>query len=289
MSNRRAGILVTLPLMCTVLFAVGPVHAVTVVPTQWIAQQFTEVLGRAPTPSEWSSWNSYYATNGCTTAALETKSKELLTGATFTANYPVDGVAEPSSLQKASRVLALVRAVYHREPNAADWSTYYSPYNSGAKTWEQTIDAVFGSGGYKSSVCSASNPNYGFDPDTLALDVNPLSSGSASRSQATIQALLDSQKPAACTSSTPIVTVTLNPREVIRIGGQGAYGTQLHIWPCERLTTGGISAGTGQYAKMARLVPNGPNAQILQRLLVLPLRRRASRSGREAGSRLGRW
>ena len=51
-------------------------QAAPVVPSQWIAKLHTEAFGRAPTTAEWSAWQSYYETSGCTTATLRTKAQE---------------------------------------------------------------------------------------------------------------------------------------------------------------------------------------------------------------------
>lgn len=266
-STRAAAAMLALVLVVVVVPAAEPAAATTAIPTQWVAQQHTEILGRAPSTSEFSAWVSYYATNQCTVTTLKAKSVELLTGATFTDNYP-EGAA--GSAERRSRVLVLIRAVFHREPTASDWSTYFTNgYGKASSpwTWATTIDNIFAddefddaSTGTWRSACSTTQPNYGFEHDTYALTA--VYEGT-SRTQAQLQATLDATKPAQCTAGTPIVNVTLNPREVVRIGGSGAPGQALHIWPCQKLTTSGTwTGGVGQYASFGRLVPNGPNAQI---------------------------
>ena len=76
----------------------------------------------------------------------------------FTNLYPDD---------KPARIIALVRAAYNHEPNTNDWAAYYTPYAQGTKTWNQTVDAIFGNGVFAAymagPVCDANEPNYRFN------------------------------------------------------------------------------------------------------------------------------
>jgi len=236
------------------LFPVGeprpsPVHAAPVVPTQWIAKVYTEAFGRAPTDAEWNLWMAYYGGQpACTKDTLATLGRAAYKDAGFTERYP-----EPAA--RAARVLALVRGVYSHEPNTNDWNAYFVPYQAGSRTWAQIVDAIFDNGVFAllvvPGVCAAGEPNYGFGGPVL--DINPLSGGPASRVQRDLQVALDAAAPACG-------TVTLNPGEVVRVGGDQP-GTQwdnnpLRIPPCVTLTTAGAPSAE-RYASMGRLVANG--------------------------------
>jgi Cellulase (glycosyl hydrolase family 5) len=240
-SSLRRAVLVGL-LLLTVLGVSAPRAASQqspVVPTQWIAKQFTEVLGRAPAPAEWNSWSAYYDTNGCTTSSLRAKSRELLLGSEFASRYP--------SSQKGARIIALVRAVYNHDPNTADWSALYEPYANGTATWAQTVDAVYNivwAAWVVPGICSPANPGYGF-PYSTPLDVKQLTGGGASRSQAELQAQLNAAA-ASCG------TVALQPHETIFIGNNAL----LQVPDCVRLTTAG-NPGVRSYARQGRLVGVG--------------------------------
>lgn len=224
-------------------------EAAPVVATQWVAKVYTEAYGRAPTDSEWNFWMAYYSAQpACTKDTLATLGRAAYKDAAFTDRYP-----EPAG--RAARVLALVRGVYSHEPNTNDWNAYYVPYAAGSRTWSQTVDAIFDNGVFAAfvvpGVCAAGEPGYGFGGP--ALDVNAASGGPASRTQRDLQVALDS-------ATSTCGTVSLNPREVVRIGGDQP-GTQwdnnpLRIPPCVVLTTAGAPA-TDQYASMGRLVTNG--------------------------------
>lgn len=209
-----------------------------VVPTQWIAKQFTEVLGRAPSPTEWNSWSSYYAAEGCTTASLSTKSKELLFGTEFASRYPES--------EKGARIIALVRAVYNHDPNANDWARY-QPYADGTATWAQTVNAMY-NGVWASlvvpGICNPDSSGYGF-PHSTPLDVKQLVGRGASRSQATLQSQLNA-------AATSCGTVALEPNEVVFVGNN----TMLQVPDCVTLTTA-TSPGVRAYARQGRLVGVG--------------------------------
>ncbi len=218
-------------------------------PTQWVMKQSTELVGRIPTGSEWNFWMAYYNANGCSTSTLATLGKAAAESSEFLNDYP-------EATDKASRVLALVRAVYNHEPNSNDWSAYYTPYANGSKTWNQIVDTIYGNGVFSAyvvpSICNASNPGYGFGggnvPDLLAW-----SGGGVSRTQAQLQQALNG-------AASSCGTVALQPTEVVRIGGTQPSGdpqnNPLRIPACVTLTTAG-GPPAARYAKMGRLVSNG--------------------------------
>jgi hypothetical protein len=214
-------------------------QAAGLVPTQWVAKQFTELLGRAPTTAEWNDWTTYYSGPGCTTDSLKTKSRELLVGSEFASRYP-----EASA--KAGRVIALVRAIYNHEPNSNDWNAAYVPYANGTKTWTQVVDGMFNfgwAGMVVPSVCATADPGYGYGASPV-LDVRSLAGLGTSRSAATLQGQLDA---AAATCG----TVSLQPYEVVRING-----ALIQVPPCVRLTTAGAPS-VQAYASQGRIVGEG--------------------------------
>jgi hypothetical protein len=225
--------------LAVVVQAPTEARAATVVPAQWIAKQFTEVLGRAPTPTETTAWTSYFQTNGCTTETLRTKSRELLVGSEMAGLYP------PASA-KAARVIAAVRAVYNHEPNSTDWNASYPPYANGTKTWDQVVDGLFNvvwGAWVVPAACDAANPGYGFGSSAV-LDVKNLAGQGASRTAATLQSQLNA---AAATCA----TVPLAPNEVVRVNG--AF---IDVPPCVRLATSS-SPSVRAYARQGRIVGEG--------------------------------
>ncbi|HMS87303.1 MAG TPA: cellulase family glycosylhydrolase [Acidimicrobiales bacterium] len=222
-------------------------QAAPVVPSQWIAKLHTEAFGRAPTTAEWSAWQSYYETSGCTTATLRTKAQEVYLSAEFAQRYP-------ESTDKAGRIIALVRGVFSHEPNSSDWGAY-TAYANGSKTWAQTVDAMFPYvfvAWVQPSICNPSKPGYGFGA-SVPLDVRQLVAGQPSRTQAELQGALDAAGAGAPASGpcTP-VPVSLHPYETVRVGTTAAAPT-LEIPRCVMLTTSGAPA-TGAYARQGRIV-----------------------------------
>lgn len=209
-----------------------------VVPTQWIAKQFTELLGRAPTPSEWNSWSAYYDANGCNADSLKAKSRALALGSEFASRY--------GSSAKAARVVALTRAVYNHEPNSNDWAGS-AGYRAGSSSWMQQVDATFNlvwAAWVVPSICSASEPGYGFGA-SIPLDVRALSGLGTSRTAATLQSQLDA-------AAESCGTVALAEMEVVLVGDNAA----LRVPPCVALTTAGAPS-VRSYARQGRIVGVG--------------------------------
>jgi hypothetical protein len=245
----RPGVVSLLAFSAVSLAVVGtPSAQAGVVPTQWIAKQYTELLGRVPTTDEWNTQVAYYqAQPTCNTNTLAVLGSALAKGGEFANLYPGD---------KPARIIALVRAVYNHEPNMNDWAAYYTPYAQGTQTWNQIVDAIFFNGVFATylvaQICDANEPNYRFNwsPFFPALDVNLLAGGAASRSQTQLQQELDAAAAPVCGS------VALAQREIVRVGGPTNGNQQLRVPPCVTLTTTGAPS-VQQYARMGRIVPAG--------------------------------
>ena len=242
MVARVAAVLLALALLAPVGARAG------VVPSQFIAKLYTELLGRAPTPSESSYLEAIFALESitCDVARLHQLGHAVATSTEFTGLYPE---AEPGG--KAARIIALVRAVYGHDPNLFDWVVYHDPYAAGTKTWTQTVDAIFYNGIFEllvlDQVCDPVDPDAGF-PYQEPLDVLDLIGAGPSRSQTELQAALNAASPGG--------TVYLGEFEVVRIGGASVGNQHLVVPAGVTLATAG-APGLGRYARMGRLVPDG--------------------------------
>ncbi len=248
-------------------------------PTQWVARQFTELLGRPPTPEEWKVWTDYYGAQPACTAASLTVLPMYLTGLTtptvpglapgpateFTSLYP-----DTSQLDRALRVAAVVRAAYGHDPNDNDWTSRIRPYVSGTSTWSNTVTGLYafimafaGPGTF----CSLSSPAYTFGFSRaldLRANLTALTPGqplTPSRSQAELEAALDAASRGATAGER---TVTLRQGEVVRVGGTANANRPLVVPAGVTLTSEGTSAyaeppdGSPRglaYARMGRIVP----------------------------------
>lgn len=224
--------------------------ATTPVPAQWITKQFTELLGRVPTQSEWSGWSSYYRANGCTSTTLVALTRGLAQSPAFASAYPTT-----SGLGTAARVSALVRAVDRRDPTTSDWQSFAVPYLAGTRTWDATIASTFNSDFASTAlhqICSTVSPSAGFSY-VAPLDVRSLVGVAPSRSQAVLQAALNDAAPG--------TTVVLQPGEVVRIGGTSNANQPLRIPDGVTLSTVGTPA-LSAYVRMGRLVLAGPGASV---------------------------
>lgn len=249
-------------------------------PTQWVARQFTEFLGRAPTPEEWTTWTDYYGAQPACTAAGLMVLPMYLAGLTsppvpglapgpsteFDALYPVD-----TPLDRALRAAAVVRAAFGHDPNDNDWTNWIRPFVEGATTWSDTVN-----GAYSFIValegtehfCGMDSPAYEYRlvrPRDLrskvaALYPDQTPALAPSRTQAQLAADLEA---AAAGTTAEARTVFLRQGEVVRVGGPTNANQQLVIPPGVTLTTegappydepaGGSPVGLA-YARMGRIV-----------------------------------
>ncbi|MBK7972123.1 MAG: hypothetical protein IPK07_02085 [Deltaproteobacteria bacterium] len=225
-----------------------PAAAVTPAPTQWIAKQYTELLGRAPTAAEWNTQLAYYGASStpCNVTTLATLGKALARSTELKSAYP-----ETTNLGKAARVTALVRAVYSHDPTPTTGPPTTRPYANGSKTWDQVVDDIYGNGVFAAfllpSVCSSTQASYGFGY-SAPLDLRSLTGGGASRTQAQLQAAIDAAPAGG--------KVQLQPGEVIRIGGAANGNQGLRIKSGVELSTA-TNPTPGKYALMGRIVPAG--------------------------------
>ena len=233
----------------------------TSIPTQWIAKQYTELLGRTPTADEWYTAVAHYGTPvTCDATSLAWLGTDLANSNTFKGMYPAT-----TRLEKALRISAVIRAAYNHDMNDSDWTNYVVPLDGNAKTWEETVANIYGSTGFATwivpAACSTTTPAYGFSY-SKPLDLRAKAGLPASRTQAAIQALLD-----AAPSGT---TVTLLPGEVIRVGGATTNvanpNQNLRVPAGVTLTTAGTwshPVGSGlPYARLGRIVVDGPDAAV---------------------------
>lgn len=216
-------------------------------PSQWIAKQYTEMLGRAPTSSEWITQEDHFSASSttCNSASLSTFARGIAESSEFLALYP-----DTTDFERAARASALVRATLSHEVNSGDWSFFVDPYATGSKTWSQTLDTMYSFTGFvvraNGEFCDAGNPNYGFGHPyfpTDPIDLYEVYSGGTSRTQAALQADLNSAAPGS--------TVYLNPGEVVTLGTAGFGSGALTIPFGVKLETFGYTDGA--YAAYGRL------------------------------------
>lgn len=147
-------------------------------PTQWIAKQFTEILGRAPSADEWADWVAYYEGNGCSATTLGQLGRYLAsaaphptTAATLTeidSIYPSSTAnTDDGKLDRAARISGVIRAAYNHDPNSSDVSLFSTYLSSRADTdWDGAVNFAYALLGFFTSqvtaTCSPSSPAYGF-------------------------------------------------------------------------------------------------------------------------------
>lgn len=248
-------------------------------PNQWVARQYTELLGRPPSPAEWRIWTDYYgAQTACTAAALNVLPM-YLTGLTtppvpglpagtateFTSRYP-----DTSQLDRALRAAAVIRAAYGHDANDNDWNSRIKPYVLGTSTWSATVNGLYGfimAFVGPGTFCRLDSAAYPFS-FSRALDLRanvtaltPSQPLPASRTQAQLEADLAA---ASLGSTVAQRTVTLREGEVVRVGGSANGNRPLVVPAGVTLTSAGLPTYTEDpngtpsslaYGRMGRIVP----------------------------------
>jgi len=202
------------------------------VPDQWLAKLYTEVLGCAPDQASYATFDGFLRRQGCSRATLEAVALRFLTSRAF---------LRGRSYANAQRLLILWRVARESEPDGQTYNTLLAELSSHRARW-QTVAASFfdlpGFGTELPRLCSAQL--YGWNPDTPVIDIPTSHTGAfAGGTGAQLQQLLDRAKPGD--------TVWLEQSAVVRVS------QEVIIPPDVRLETVGAPP-PADYAAMARLV-----------------------------------
>jgi hypothetical protein len=214
------------------------------VPYQYVAKGYTELLGRAPSPAEWTAAVSYFRRAGCTVASLRRFGDRLVSSAEYRRDYPPSAAADPAI------VLTLYRFVVNREPGAAGFVAGRDALASGRSGPVALADRLYASAEFSGltapAICSATAPGYWFGRPGdwngfLAIQTPGRGAPGPDSSEAALQGLLDARSAAGGG------TVALPPRQVTGLT------TTLVVPGNVTLTTRG-DPDPDRYAEMARLV-----------------------------------
>ena len=210
------------------------------VPYQYVAKAYTELLGRAPTPAEWTAGTAFFEAHGCTAATLEQYGSTVVGSGEYRGDYPAG--------DEAATALTLYRFVLNREPGEAEFTALRdrlageSPLD-GAEGLFATTEFTATTA---PAVCSPTRAGYGFgepgDPTAYPAIQTPATGAPGPDAPGGgLQASLDAL------SARGGGTFALPAREVVGLS------TTLTVPSGVTLTTAG-DPGTARYAEMARLV-----------------------------------
>ncbi len=203
------------------------------VPDQWLAKLYTEVLGCAPNQASYAAFDGFIRNNGCGLATLRTTALAFLTSREFLRERRYDN---------AQRLLILWRVARESEPDPQQYAQLLAALDSRRAPWGEVARSFFelpGFGAELPRLCSAQL--YGWNPDTPVIDIPTRHSPGAfdGGTGAQLQQLLDKTSPGS--------TVWLEQGAVVRVS------QELIIPAGVTLETVGAPAPE-DYAAMARLV-----------------------------------
>jgi hypothetical protein len=213
------------------------------VPTQFIAKQFTEGLGRAPTPGEWSHWLRFFAghARSCGTRSMAVLTRAVFLGREF----------ERIRYRRVEALSALSRAVLNRDLEARTYRRLRS-----YRRWPRVVALMARSDAFRreaAAICSSRRPAYYFDGSVRP---SQTASGPGFRGTAAqLQAMIDAK----ARSGGGIVW--LARAAVIYVDRHVASGGLVRVPAGVELATTG-RPGPGSYEKMARLVRIGNRCRV---------------------------
>ncbi|MFL5358827.1 DUF4214 domain-containing protein [Archangium sp.] len=172
-----------------VVLAVGLASgaASAAVPYQFIAKQYSEVLGRAPDQAGWAAYVSGFNSSGCSQATLKNYGRSFYLSDELLAR----------GYNNSEKVFLAFRGVLDREPNFSEFNAWVGQLNTGT-AWATVVDSLFSNAEFAAlvpSICMGSSYQAAWlRPSVLT----------SSRSQSNLQAQLNAGG-----------IVTLGPQEVV--------------------------------------------------------------------------
>ncbi len=246
LGRRRTLVALTAVLVGSVTFVVPGAGALRVpalppstVPTQFIAKQYTEGLGRAPSPAEWQGWIRFFGRPGhtCSAGSMATLARTVFLGREF----------QRIGYRRVEALAALSRALLNHDLDAAG----YDHYHSTRIRWPHVLGAILNGSGFRRSaaaICRARQPAYYFDNS-----VRPAQTATGPGFRGTARQLQIALDVKAFTGGG---TVWLARAAVIYVDRRTPAGALIDVPTGVQLATVG-RPGPRSYEKMARLVRIG--------------------------------
>jgi hypothetical protein len=201
------------------------------VPSQFMAKQYSEALGRAPDTGGWQGGTGYAMTNGCSASTLQALAINVFQSAEYTAKR----------YTPEETVLTLYRAIFSREPDDSGFNFYVNYLKSG-HTAAEAVPSMINSGEFASLVPAICAGN-AYNP--IGSPKRPLDIGAGTWTQAQLESCINSN-----------VVCSLPPRTVV-------YLTSTLTIPAGKvLETSGRPDRT-LYARQARIVRDSATQGIL--------------------------
>lgn len=213
------------------LAALASAPSFAAVPSQFIAKQYTEGLGRAPDPSGWQNATNYALSAGCSAATLQTLAFNVFSSSEYTSKgYTAE-----------EQVLTAYRAIFSREPDSSGFPFWVNSLKSG-HTVAEILPSMMSSQEFADLVPAICSGN-AYDP--IGAPKQAMDIGSGTWTQAQLESCLNSN--AVC---------SVPPRTVV-------YLTSTLTIPAGKVleTQGGYDHF--MYARQARLVRNSGTQGIL--------------------------
>lgn len=122
-------------------------------PSQFIAKQYTEALGRAPDSGGWQAYSNYIAQNSCSASSLGYVASALYNSSEFS-NLGYDNT---------EKVMAAYRGILNRDADQGGLDNFTSQLNNGSMTFSSLVNVLLTSPEFTNNVSSICAPlSYGW-------------------------------------------------------------------------------------------------------------------------------
>jgi hypothetical protein len=214
------------------------------VPTQFVAKQYSEGLGRAPTPDEWVRWIRYFSgpSRSCSADSMAAIVRAVFLGREF----------NRLRYRRVEALAALSRAVLNHDLDARTYQRYRSP----RRRWPQVVQLILMSRVFRhaaATICRARQPGYYFDNAVRPLQtaVGPGFRGTATQLQQALD--LTANRGGGVVSQARGAVIYVDPH----VSVSGFIVVPAGV----KLETVGLP-GPHSYEKMARLVRTGSTCML---------------------------
>lgn len=241
-----ANLALATPTLSSAAAVTAPAAGAAVIPYQYIAKGYTELLGRAPTPAEWTTAVAYFRTAGCSLSSLRRFGDVLLASPEYRRDYPPTSAAG----DVGAIVLTLYRFVLNREPDPTGYVVNRDAIASGRFSPVRAANLLYATSEFAQwtapAICDPTSPGYyfGLPGDWTAfpaIETPEQGNPGPDIPESAVQAILNAKSAAGGG------TVDLPARQVVGLT------TTLVIPGNVTLSTAG-SPDPNRYAQMAELV-----------------------------------
>jgi hypothetical protein len=218
-----------LTVIVTLLIGSPAGTAATIVPFQYVAKMYSEILGRGPDQPGWTDRTAWFAGHGCTRGTLTTQGLEVFSSAE----------AAGLAYSPAQRLLTAYRAVLNREPDRIGFDHYLTALTTGQQSITDVVAGMYAGDEFGALVPAICRTRSDYDFGTVPALALPVTGPGFQGDGEALQRVLDASAPSDVVTIAQAAVVPLRATLTVPAG--------------VTLQTEG-TPGPREYARMGRIV-----------------------------------